>query len=231
MAPYQMFPSSCCQAGCSPSIALSIFVHVNATYLAVRPQFLHLLLDSLLVKFVIMPRKWTERDRLRAEEAIKDIPIQAALLKPSITPEAVAVLLTKPLTTSNVVATFDTFCLLDLKLIAQHADNAEYNPKRFTACVMRIKEPKATALIFASGKVVVTGARSPDECKLAGRKFARKLSKMGFNAKFSDFKIQNCVGNCDVGFTIRLEGLVAHHLGFASYEPEVFPAVSLSMRS
>lgn len=40
---------------------------------------------------------------------------------------------------------------LDLKTIALHARNAEYNPKRFAAVIMRIREPKTTALVFASG--------------------------------------------------------------------------------
>ena len=38
--------------------------------------------------------------------------------------------------------------------------NAEYNPSRFPAVVMRIREPKTTALIFAKGKMVITGAKS-----------------------------------------------------------------------
>ena len=33
-------------------------------------------------------------------------------------------------------------------------------------CSMRIREPKTTALIFASGKMVVTGAKSEDDSKL-----------------------------------------------------------------
>ena len=59
----------------------------------------------------------------------------------------------------NVVSTCNLNCELDLKQIAMHARNAEYNPKRFAAVIMRIREPKTTALIFASGKVVVTGAK------------------------------------------------------------------------
>ena len=50
---------------------------------------------------------------------------------------------------------------LDLKKIALHARNAEYNPKRFAAVIMRIREPRTTALIFSSGGwgvVVVVGA-------------------------------------------------------------------------
>jgi hypothetical protein len=38
---------------------------------------------------------------------------------------------------------------------------------------MRIREPKTTALIFASGKMVVTGAKSEDDSRLASRKYAR----------------------------------------------------------
>jgi transcription initiation factor TFIID TATA-box-binding protein len=37
--------------------------------------------------------------------------------------------------------------------ITQTARNAEYNPKRFQAVIMRVREPRTTALIFASGKV------------------------------------------------------------------------------
>ena len=86
---------------------------------------------------------------------------------------------------------------------------------------MRIREPKTTALIFASGKMVVTGAKSEDDSKLASRKYARIIQKLGFNAKFTDFKIQNIVGSCDVKFPIRLEGLAYSHGQFSSYEPEV----------
>jgi len=40
-----------------------------------------------------------------------------------------------------------------------------------------------------------------------------------------DFKVQNIVGTADVGFPIRLEGLVYAHSTFASYEPELFPGL------
>ena len=53
-------------------------------------------------------------------------------------------------TLQNIVSTVNLECRLDLKTIALHARNAEYNPKRFAAVIMRIREPKTTALIFAS---------------------------------------------------------------------------------
>ena len=73
-------------------------------------------------------------------------------------------------TLQNVVATVDLGCPLDLKTIAMHARNAEYNPKRFAAAIVRIKDPKTTALIFASGKMVCTGAKSEDFARLAAKK-------------------------------------------------------------
>jgi TATA-box binding protein (TBP) (component of TFIID and TFIIIB) len=69
-----------------------------------------------------------------------------------------------------VVATVNLNCKLDLKEIALGARNAEYNPKRFAAVIMRIREPKSTALIFASGKMVCTGAKGVEESRLASRK-------------------------------------------------------------
>ena len=44
----------------------------------------------------------------------------------------------------NIVSTVSLGCKLDLKKIALHARNAEYNPKRFAAVIMRIREPRTT---------------------------------------------------------------------------------------
>jgi transcription initiation factor TFIID TATA-box-binding protein len=43
--------------------------------------------------------------------------------------------------------------------------------------------------------------------------------------QFKEFKVQNIVGSCDVGFPIRLEKLHNSHSAFASYEPEIFPGL------
>ncbi|KAF9601468.1 hypothetical protein IFM89_020235, partial [Coptis chinensis] len=101
----------------------------------------------------------------------------------------------------------------------------------FASVIMRIREPKTTALIFASGKMVCIGAKSEQESKLSARKvFARIIQKLGFPAKFKDFKIHYLVALCDVKFTIRLEGLASSHGHFASYEPEIFPGMIYRMK-
>ncbi|KAM9722282.1 TATA-box-binding protein-like [Dama dama] len=129
----------------------------------------------------------------------------------------------------NIVCMVNLGCKLDLKRIALLARNAEYNPKRFVAVIMRIREPRTTALFFSSGKMVCTGGKSEEQSRLAARKYARIIQKLGFPAKFLDFKIQNMVGSCDVKFPIRLEALLLSHRQFASYEPELFPGLVYRM--
>lgn len=51
-------------------------------------------------------------------------------------------------TLQNIVATANLNSVIDLKHIAIHCQNVEYKPKRFAAAIMRIREPKSTALIF-----------------------------------------------------------------------------------
>lgn len=80
----------------------------------------------------------------------------------------------------NCVATMDLGCNLDLAVINSRTRNSEYNPARFTGVIMRIREPRATALIFRSGKIVCTGARNEQDAWLASRKFARIIQKLGF---------------------------------------------------
>ena len=129
----------------------------------------------------------------------------------------------------NIVSTANLKCVLDLREIALKAKNAEYNPKKFAAVIMRIKEPKTTALIFSSGKMVCTGARTEEESKQASRIYAKIILKLGFPAKFSEFKVQNIVASCDAKFPIRLEGLASEYLKFCSYEPEMFPGLIFHM--
>ncbi|EOX92456.1 hypothetical protein QUC31_003650 [Theobroma cacao] len=130
----------------------------------------------------------------------------------------------------NVVSTVNLNCTLNLKAIALHARNAEYNPRRFAAVVMRIKEPKTTALIFSSGKIVCTGAKTVQQSQLAARKYARIVEKLGFHVNFKHFKIQNLVASCNVLVPISLIRLACHHYEHATYEPELFPGLIYRMR-
>ncbi len=144
----------------------------------------------------------------------------------------------------NIVSTANLGCQLKLRQIALQAKNAEYNPKRFAAVIMRIKEPKTTALIFSSGKMVCTGAKSEEDSKKASRKYAKIIRSLGFQVEFKDFKVQNIVGSCDVKFQISLSKLNMKLGRYPSsstsgnnktkkyichYEPEIFPGLIYHM--
>ena len=126
----------------------------------------------------------------------------------------------------NMTSTCNIGVPLDLKKIAIKCRNTEYNPRRFGAVIMRLREPRATALIFRSGKMVISGSKSTHNATLAAKKFALIVERVGFQPKEGmDFMVQNIVGTVDVGFAIRLEGLVYAHSTFCSYEPELFPGL------
>lgn len=132
-------------------------------------------------------------------------------------------------TLQNIVSTVNLNCQLDLKTIALHARNAEYNPRRFAAVIMRLREPKTTALVFSSGKMVCTGAKNEEQSKTAARKYARIIQKLNFDVQFTGFKIQNIVGSSDVKFPIDLENISNRHNEYCSYEPEIFPGLVYRM--
>lgn len=49
----------------------------------------------------------------------------------------------------NIASTANFGVRLDLKKIALKCRNTEFNPRRFGAVIMRLREPRATALIFS----------------------------------------------------------------------------------
>ncbi|XP_013116512.1 TBP-related factor isoform X1 [Stomoxys calcitrans] len=129
----------------------------------------------------------------------------------------------------NVVATVSLACELNLQDINNRTRNSEYTPSRFHGVVMRMRDPRCTALIFRTGKIICTGARNEAEASLGSRKFARIIQKLGYPVKFSDFRLQNIVATVDLRFPIRLEHLNQMHGQFSSYEPELFPGLIYRM--
>jgi transcription initiation factor TFIID TATA-box-binding protein len=86
----------------------------------------------------------------------------------------------------NVVSTVNLGTELKLTYINTRTRNSEYNPARFTGLIMRIRNPRATALIFRSGKLVCTGARCEEDSFLASKKFARIIQKIGFPVSWAN---------------------------------------------
>jgi transcription initiation factor TFIID TATA-box-binding protein len=124
--------------------------------------------------------------------------------------------------TSNFVATVNMDCMIDLNHLAKHARNVEYCPKRFPAAIIRIRQPRGTALIFKNGAMTITGFRTEADSRLAVKKFVRLVQKLGYAPNASGYKIVNIVARSTASFKIRLEGFVRRHHNFCNWEPEIF---------
>merc|ERR1712066_840636 len=109
--------------------------------------------------------------------------------------------------------------------------NAEYNPKRVNAVIMKMQEPKATAIIWESGKICVNGTATEDDNYKAARKFCKILQKIGYkNAKFKNYEKCNVLGKIDLKCPINLEELHLKNKERATYEPELFPGVVMRLK-
>jgi transcription initiation factor TFIID TATA-box-binding protein len=81
----------------------------------------------------------------------------------------------------NIVASADLKTDLNLNAVALGLglENIEYEPEQFPGLVYRIKQPKVVVLIFSSGKLVITGGKSPEECEEGARIVRMQLENMG----------------------------------------------------
>ncbi len=131
----------------------------------------------------------------------------------------------------NVVATVVTEITekIDLTKIARKFEDVEYNPERFPGLVMRITDPKATFLIFSTGKMVITGLRRADQASFGVKKIVKSIKKAGINVSNPEITIQNIVASGDLHTFIDLN-MAAIIMENAMYEPEVFPGLIYRMK-
>ena len=130
----------------------------------------------------------------------------------------------------NVVATVvvEITEKIDLNQIARKHAEVEYNPERFPGLVMRIEKPRATILIFSTGKMVVTGLRKAVEAPKVVEKVVKNIKKAGIKVANPEITIQNIVASGDLHTHIDLN-MAAIVMEQAMYEPEVFPGLIYRM--
>ena len=126
----------------------------------------------------------------------------------------------------NVVATVvvEITEKIDLIQIARKLADVEYNPERFPGLVMRIQKPRATFLIFSTGKMVVTGLRQAKDAKNAVKQAVKNIQNTGVKISNPEITIQNIVASGDLHTNIDLN-MAAVVMEYAMYEPEVFPGL------
>ena len=79
----------------------------------------------------------------------------------------------------NIVASTSFADKLDLDVIAQSFEDAEYEPEQFPGLVYRLKNPKTATLLFRSGKANCTGAKNIEDVRTTIKIIGEKLEKIG----------------------------------------------------
>jgi len=130
----------------------------------------------------------------------------------------------------NVVASVTLNQGIDLlSVVKALPETVEYKPEQFPGLVFRLKKPKTATLIFNSGKMVCTGAKSEDLARKAVKKVVNELQNSGILILSKpEIRIQNIVASASLGGKIDLERS-AFALGRTMYEPEQFPGLIYRM--
>ena len=131
----------------------------------------------------------------------------------------------KEIKIQNIVASASLEKDIPLIKLAEALPNTEYNPEQFPGLVMRIKEPKTSALIFSSGKIVCTGAKSMAKVKEAVKKIIQNIEKIKIKITVDPkITVQNMVASGSIGMDLNLN-MLAMELENTEYEPEQFPGL------
>ena len=131
---------------------------------------------------------------------------------------------TKPIVSiENVVASASVDQKMDLNEITRNFPDVEYHPDQFPGLVFRLKSPKTATLIFTSGKMVCTGAKSEEMSHKGVKLVVQRLRKGGIKVKKNAVVvIQNIVASINLGGKIHQEQ-AARTRPRSMYEPEQFP--------
>jgi len=133
-------------------------------------------------------------------------------------------------TIQNVVASGTLGHKIDLISIMKTFPNSEYNPKRFPGLVFRLKRPKTTTLIFSTGKMICTGAKSEKMARSAIKKVVRLLRENGVVLPSeAQIEIVNVVATIVLERGVDLE-MAEGALDDVMYEPEQFPGLIVRMK-
>ena len=131
----------------------------------------------------------------------------------------------------NIVASVALGIRIPLETLVEHLEGTEYEPEQFPGLVYRVKDPKAATLIFSSGKIVCTGARTVDDVSIVIKKVVKILKETGIaDPKKYKPEIQNIVASAQMPSKLDLDK-IALEAENSEYEPAQFPGVVYRMKN
>ena len=94
----------------------------------------------------------------------------------------------------NIVASASIGKDIVLTEVSQALEGVNFNREQFPGLVFKLKDPKTAALIFSSGKLVCTGAKSIDDSKIAIKKTVDLMRTVDTDIPEEfEIKIQNII--------------------------------------
>lgn len=107
----------------------------------------------------------------------------------------------------NVVTSAKFENTIDLQKIIECVPQTEYNPTQFPGLVLRLVFPKASVLIFESGKMICTGTKSKEQSTRAINSVMSRLATHGIDLgeKEPEIEVQNMVASVNLKGAINLE--------------------------
>jgi transcription initiation factor TFIID TATA-box-binding protein len=130
--------------------------------------------------------------------------------------------------TSKIQFNFEELDLIKIQMLLPFSF---YDKKRFAAVTIRISNPECTALLFSSGRLVITGARTWYESIYSSSYICKLLREIMPDKTFHLIKcdIQNIVGHVElpipVGGKLDLEMMYQHLQLNCTYQKLLFPGL------
>ena len=128
----------------------------------------------------------------------------------------------------NIVVSGSIADSVDLELISKKIPGCVLNTKRFPGAVYHMQNPKSAALIFASGRIVITGLIIPGDIPTALQNLLNvlKTAKIACRDK-PQVAVKNIVCSYNFGSPCSLNRIMIELMDTENieYEPEVFPGL------
>ena len=127
---------------------------------------------------------------------------------------------------ANIVAKTEIGQSLDLDRLKLALANSEYARDESYALIYRLRKPKLSVLVNASGKIIFVGAQSLDDIETARQLLFDDLASIGYQPEKREISIQNIVVVCRVRDGIDIQRVLRSNDQYTlEYDPQNFPGI------
>lgn len=130
----------------------------------------------------------------------------------------------------NVVSSTRTDLPLDIEQLATKLRHVVYEPEMFPGLIYRRHDPKATIIMFSTGKIVSIGSKSERVARKSLRATASEIARLTEEqVVLGKMKTENVVAMFDAEYPIDIRKLAAQHPN-TKYEPDKFPGAICQLK-